>query len=141
MTWARLLISSSVLLLASCASQTTLERNQQTRDDISQHLEQASNTTVEDPIVTPPEIIADLMPQSGVRVPGLVADIKPEPRFDVSVANAPADVFFMSLVADTDVNMVVHPSVSGTISLDLKKVSVDDVMQLVREVYGYEYRK
>jgi MSHA biogenesis protein MshL len=37
--------------------------------------------------------------------------------------------------------MVVHPSVSGEISLNLKNVSVSDVMEAVREVYGYEFRR
>jgi MSHA biogenesis protein MshL len=137
----RTLLISCLIFLASCASQTTLNRSQQTKDDIQSHLQQASEQVVEEPIETPPEIMDDLMPQTGILVPGLGPEVKPEPRFDISVANAPAEVFFMSLVADTDINMVVHPSVSGNISLDLKKVSIDDVMKLVREVYGYEYRK
>jgi MSHA biogenesis protein MshL len=137
----RCIVISSLFFLVSCASQTTLDRSQQTKDDIRSHLQQASDEVVAEPIETPPEIMNDLMPQTGIRVPGLRDEMKPEPRFDISVANAPADVFFMSLVADTDINMVVHPSVSGNISLDLKKVSVEDVMKLVREVYGYEYRK
>ncbi len=137
----RALIVSALFFLVSCASQTTLDRSQQTKDDIQSHLQQASDEVVSEPITPPPEIMNDLMPQTGILVPGLRAEVKQEPRFDISVANAPADVFFMSLVADTDINMVVHPSVSGNISLDLKKVTVDDVMKLAREVFGYEYRK
>ena len=36
--------------------------------------------------------------------------------------------------------MVVHPDVSGTLTLDLKNVSIEDVMATLRDVYGYEYR-
>ena len=137
----RALFISLLIFLASCASQSTLNRSQQTRDDIRDQMQQASEEVVSDPVEAPPEIMNDLMPPTGILVPGLQADLKPEPRFNVSVSNAPADVFFMSLVADTDINMVVHPSVSGNVSLDLKRVTVEDVMKLAREVYGYEYQK
>lgn len=137
----RLLLIISVLLLSACAKQITQQRSQQTRDEISSEMEQASTQFSQEPELTVDSIMNDLMPSTGITVPGLQAEIMVEPRFDISVANAAADVFFMSLVADTDINMVVHPSVSGSISLDLKRVTVEDVMKLARDVYGYEYRK
>jgi MSHA biogenesis protein MshL len=64
-----------------------------------------------------------------------------EPRFDIAVVNAPAKSFFLGLVRDTPYNMVVHPDVSGEISLDLKHVTVPEVLEMARELYGYDYRK
>lgn len=63
-----------------------------------------------------------------------------EKRFDVTVRDIPAKAFFLSLVADAGVNVVTHPEVSGTISLDLRNVSVLEVLSVVRDIYGYEYK-
>jgi MSHA biogenesis protein MshL len=62
-------------------------------------------------------------------------------RFDVSVRNVPAKDFFLGLVNGTGVNVVVHPQVSGNVTLDLKNVTVEDVLRVTRDIYGYEYRQ
>ena len=64
-----------------------------------------------------------------------------EPRFNIAVINAPAKSFFLALIKDTPYNMVVHPDVRGEISLDLKQVTVPEVLEMTRELYGYDYRK
>lgn len=62
-------------------------------------------------------------------------------RFDIAVSDMPARAFFMGLMSDADVNVVTHPEVSGIISLELSNVSVREVLDVVRDVYGYEYQE
>jgi MSHA biogenesis protein MshL len=47
----------------------------------------------------------------------------------------------MSLVVDSHENMVVHPDVVGRISLELKSVTIPQVLSTVQKVYGYDYAK
>ena len=62
-------------------------------------------------------------------------------NFDVSAVDVPAQQFFMSLVEGTKVNILVHPSVTGTISIRLKSVTMEQALKAVRDVYGYDYIK
>ncbi|MBS3955111.1 MAG: secretin N-terminal domain-containing protein [Methylomicrobium sp.] len=62
------------------------------------------------------------------------------PVFDVSVHGVDAREFFLGLVIDTEENMLVHPEVTGNITLELKHVSVPQVLEAVRKVYGYDYK-
>ena len=63
-----------------------------------------------------------------------------DPRFDLSVNNAPAGQVFMSLVAGTRYSMLVHPSLAGTISVNLKDVTLREALDSIRELYGYDYK-
>ncbi len=63
-----------------------------------------------------------------------------EPRFDLVVNTAPAQQVFMSIVSGTRYSMIVNPAVSGTLSLNLKDVTVREALEAIREAYGYEFR-
>ncbi len=62
-------------------------------------------------------------------------------RFDLDVADAPARSFFASLVNGTSDNILVHPEVTGRISLQLKHVTLEETLDAVRELYGYDFRR
>jgi len=135
-----LLLACSLFLL-SCAPKHVVENSNKTTQSIADAMAEAGALITADVEMPPDDFLDELFPDSGVAVLGLGEDIKQEVAFDMSVSNAPAKLFFMSLVKDTNINMVVHPSVEGEISMDLKNVTVAEVMDLTREVYGYEYRE
>ena len=69
-----------------------------------------------------------------------VAGVDLEPRFDLNVSNAPAAQVFMSIVSGTRYSILLHPEVSGVISVSLKDVTVEEALSAIREQYGYDYR-
>ncbi|PCJ49050.1 MAG: pilus (MSHA type) biogenesis protein MshL [Gammaproteobacteria bacterium] len=85
----------------------------------------------------PAEVLDALNPSMS----SLLKDNEAETRFDLAVNNAPAKEFFMGLVEGTQWNVIVSPEVSGNITLDLKNVSLSLVMDIVRNIYGFEYSK
>lgn len=62
------------------------------------------------------------------------------PRFDVQVEDAPATAFFQGLVSGTPMNMLVHPGVTGRVTLRLKQVTLEEALDAARDLYGYDYR-
>ncbi|WP_127999444.1 pilus (MSHA type) biogenesis protein MshL [Piscinibacter defluvii] len=66
--------------------------------------------------------------------------VPPEPRFDLIVAGAQARDVFLSMVADTRYSMLMHPEVSGTLSVTLRGVTMREALESIRDVYGYDFR-
>ena len=81
-----------------------------------------------------------LVPRLQVDLPERTA-VDTEPRFDIKVNRARARDFFMGLVEGTPYNMVVDPRVKGRITLDMKNVTVRQVLETVRRVFGYDYEE
>ena len=64
----------------------------------------------------------------------------PEPRLDLLVSNAQARDVFLAIVADTRYSMLMHPDVTGTLSVTLRGVTVLEALESIRDVYGYDFK-
>jgi len=64
-----------------------------------------------------------------------------ESKYDINAQKVDAAAFFSSIVQDTQYSVAIHPDVTGEISLDLKQVALNDVFDLVAELYGYEIER
>ena len=121
-------------LLTSCATPS--------QQDINEKIDAALQEGITEPAQTAPpqDISSALLPSINLDMPGSTG-IDVEPRFDIKVNRAHAKQFFMGLVEGTAYNMVLHPKVSGRVTLDLKNVTVAEVMQVARDVFGYDFEK
>jgi len=129
----------TALLLAGCASpgDRAQERSERAADQLSptepdeQVREEESDATT--------QALDDALAAPGLGDP---LELQPDdPRFDITADGVDARSFFHGLVEDTPYNVVVHPDVEGELSLTLRDVSVPEVMDTVREIYGYEYKQ
>jgi MSHA biogenesis protein MshL len=86
----------------------------------------------------PASIQADLMPD--LSAPSIEID-EPIKRFRVKANGVNAKAFFTSLVKGTEYSVVIHPKVSGRITMNVNDVTLDEVLSSVEDLYGYEIVK
>ena len=128
-------VCSTLLLLSGCdammpARSASSGWGQDTRAEVESTLQQATKL--------PPARAAQQPPTAAAPA---AAQVSKDARFDLNSEETPAQAFFMALVDQTEHNIVVHPEVSGSISLMLQDVTVEEVLDVVSEVYGYNYRR
>ncbi len=124
------------LLLAACQSAPP----NATYDAISQEMAKANAQPAPRPAVD--DAVANALLPPAASLASQLPKARPalEERFNVAFNNVPAQQFFRSIVAGTRYNMLVHPDVSGTISANLKDVTLVETLEAVRDMYGYDYR-
>jgi len=79
-----------------------------------------------------------LLPPLQIEMPGTGKPL--EQKFDLVVNNAPAAQVFMGIVSGTRYSVLLNPDVSGSISANLKDVTVFEALDAIHEMYGYDYK-
>ena len=87
----------------------------------------------------PPAVESALLPPPRMEMPSARGE-PIDQRFDLSVANAPAQQVFSSLVVGTRYSMLLQPGITGTITVNLKDVTLREALDTIRELYGYDFR-
>ena len=64
-----------------------------------------------------------------------------EKRLEIAANNIEAKDFFAAIVNDSPYSVAVHPDVLGTITLNLKEVTIDEALDVVKDLYGYDIRR
>jgi MSHA biogenesis protein MshL len=122
-----------LLLLSACAASGA---SKDTADKIKQVMDAAAARESD---AKPDTVNQALLPPLTVELPR--TDSKPvEAKFDLAVNDTAAQQVFMAIVSGTRYSVLLHPEVSGSISLNLKDVTVFDALEAIREMYGYDYK-
>jgi MSHA biogenesis protein MshL len=130
---ALLLTLGTIAGLSGCAAPGVV-RVPNARESVQAEL-QASRAPVAAPVASPapPAVQAEAAPPPAAPRP----DATPEPRFDLIVSGASARDVFLSMVTDTRYSMLMHPELTGTLSVTLRGVTVREALESIRDVYGY----
>jgi len=129
---ARAAVVVAALSLVACA--TPQQRPGLALDGINDELKRAASERK-----PPPENIdRALMPPLKIDPPRSAQST--EPRFDLSVVDAPAAQVFMALVSSTRYSMLLPPELSGKITVSLKDVTLLEALESIRELYGYDFK-
>ena len=123
-----------LLVLGGCESQ-------QSKENVSSDIEEAMDDAIQSNQASntlPGAVTNALLPAIDLTTTKL-PDMTGDERYDISVSDVPADQFFLSLVDGTPFNIVIHPEVEGTITVNLRDVTIPQVLEAVRDVYGYEF--
>jgi MSHA biogenesis protein MshL len=129
-------IPLSILMLLMVAGCAMPPSRQETYDLIKSEMSKAAAEKVK--AAEPDVVSASLLPSLKTDLPPVRKPL--EERFNLNFSNAPASQFFMGIVSGTPYNMLVHPDVTGTISANLKDVTLFEALDAIRELYGYEYK-
>lgn len=86
----------------------------------------------------PESVQAELMPNIDGAHSASQSKLK---RFRVQANGVSAKAFFANLVKGTEYSAAIHPNVDGRITVNLTDVTIDEVLDVVRDIYGFDVRK
>ncbi len=102
---------------------------------LNESINQANSRALED---IPSSVEADLMPSLDTSSSSAQATSK---RFRIQANKVAAASFFASLVKGTEYSAAIHPGVDGDITVNLSDVTLDEVLNVVQNMYGYDVIK
>lgn len=128
---------SVTLLMSGCQSAPT------------SHVETSLQQQLQEQVATEQQALQQRQSELGDLPPSVSAALQSEPqssdsglfgaeKYDINAQSVDAAAFFAGLVTDTPFSVAIHPEVTGAISMNLKQVSLDQVFELVGDLYGYD---
>ncbi len=120
-----------VSLLAGCAADRPLRT-----PDVSDAVRAELAMPAVNPSAVVPTKVSDALAEPAPKAMPAPA----EPKLDLLVNDAQAREVFLAIVADTRYSMLMHPDVSGKLSVTLRGVTIPEALEAIRDVYGYDFK-
>ncbi|HAS6349670.1 TPA: pilus (MSHA type) biogenesis protein MshL [Vibrio vulnificus] len=105
------------------------------KQTLNQSINEANSRALDD---LPPSVEEDLMPELETSNANTSNTVK---RFRIKASDVEARQFFTSLIKGTEFSVAVHPDVTGRITLNVSDVTLDDILMIVQDMYGYDVMK
>ncbi|GLR02926.1 pilus (MSHA type) biogenesis protein MshL [Vibrio hyugaensis] len=102
---------------------------------LNESINEANSRALEE---IPSSVEADLMPNLDSSTSSQQGTLK---RFRIQANAVEARSFFASLVKGTEYSVAIHPAVQGNITVNLSDVTLDEVLNVVQNMYGYDVVK
>ncbi len=139
MVFRKIILAVLTVSILGCQTNHTASKVEKSLDAaIAEYQNETAKPTTASPLQSlPEEVNQALLPESGRGENSLFGEAK----YDINAQKVDASSFFSGIVAGTPYSVAVHPDVTGVISLDLKQVALNQVFELVGELYGYDIRQ
>lgn len=127
-------LSSAAVLLAGC--QTAPQHKPETRNAIEAEMKAAVEQRKA--ARAPDNVMQALVPGGGQGKPA--AARRAEQRFDLVFNNASIYQVFEAIAAGSNRSFIVPPGINNSVALNLRDVTAVEALDVLREIYGFEYR-
>ncbi|MCG3766921.1 pilus (MSHA type) biogenesis protein MshL [Vibrio cincinnatiensis] len=105
------------------------------KESLNQSINEANSRSLDE---LPASVEADLMPDLNELAQDSFPSVQ---RFRIQAQDVEAKAFFASLVKNSEFSAAIHPAVEGRITVNLSNVTLDEALNVVRDLYGYEVEK
>ena len=128
----------SLLSLSLIACQTLPDAPTEINNELDKAILESSPKSPKPLTQLPNAVQQELMQQ---RMQSAKNGLLAEKRLEIVASDVEAADFFTALVDDSAYSVAVHPDVSGAITLNLKDVTIQETLDVVEELYGFDIRR
>lgn len=130
-------LCTALLVLTGCASKP----NAELAADAGRMLEPGEARPLGSAQQDMPDSVRQQLRASSAGLSPEARSLLNEPRFSVQARDVDARDFFAEIAQGTPYSLVLHPDVSGRLSLNLRDVTMAEALQTIEDIYGYDVRR